>query len=71
MLAFDRRGFRLGYGAGFYDRTLERVRASKPVLAVGLAYAGQEMGRVPVGPHDEPLDWVVTELGATRLTEDR
>jgi 5-formyltetrahydrofolate cyclo-ligase len=67
MLAFDRRGFRLGYGAGFYDRTLALVRATKPVLAVGLAYAAQESDAVPVGTHDEPLDWVVTEAGATRL----
>ena len=60
MLAFDRRGYRLGYGGGFYDRTLPRLRARGPVLAVGLAYAEQEVAALPVEAHDAPLDAVVT-----------
>lgn len=61
MLAFNRDGHRLGYGGGFYDRTLAKLRASGPVFAVGLAYAGQEAHDVPVEPTDAPLDAIVTE----------
>ncbi|WP_239025012.1 5-formyltetrahydrofolate cyclo-ligase [Rhodoligotrophos defluvii] len=63
MLAFDRQGYRLGYGGGFYDRTLQRLRALKPVIAVGVAFAGQEVEAVPRGPFDQPLDWILTEAG--------
>lgn len=63
LLAFDRRGMRLGYGGGYYDRTLERLRALKPVLAIGLAFREQEMPEVPIGPHDQRLDWVLTNDG--------
>jgi 5-formyltetrahydrofolate cyclo-ligase len=66
MLAFDGAGFRLGYGGGFYDRTLSRLRAVKPVIAVGVAFAAQEMAQVPREAHDEPLDWILTEHGARR-----
>jgi 5-formyltetrahydrofolate cyclo-ligase len=65
MVAFDRLGYRLGYGGGFYDRTLEDLRARGPVTAIGFAYALQEMDRVPVEPTDQPLDLIVTEEGAT------
>ncbi|SFK07457.1 5-formyltetrahydrofolate cyclo-ligase [Celeribacter neptunius] len=61
MLAFSRDGHRLGYGGGFYDRTLEKLRAEAPVFAVGLAYAGQEARDLPVEPTDAPLDAIVTE----------
>ena len=61
LAAFDRRGHRIGYGAGFYDRTLAALRAEKEVAAVGLAYAAQEVLFVPDDAHDEPLDMVVTE----------
>jgi 5-formyltetrahydrofolate cyclo-ligase len=61
MLAFDRRGYRLGYGGGFYDRTLTRLRAMKPVTAIGVAFAAQEVDIVPHGAHDQPLDYVMTE----------
>lgn len=67
MLAFDRAGHRLGYGAGYYDRTLADLRAQGLVLAVGVAYAGQEVEAVPRGGYDEPLDWIVTEREALRL----
>lgn len=61
MLAFDRRGYRLGYGGGFYDRTLEMLRKMKPVTAIGVAYAAQEMSEVPHAAYDQPLDWIMTE----------
>lgn len=63
MVAFDARGYRLGYGGGFYDRTLEGLRAKRPTLAVGFAFAAQEVAEVPVEPTDQPLDAVVTEEG--------
>jgi 5-formyltetrahydrofolate cyclo-ligase len=65
MLAFDARGFRLGYGGGFYDRTLEGLRARGPVLAVGFAFAAQEVDAVPTDAFDQRLDAVVTEKGVT------
>lgn len=61
MLAFDRAGFRLGYGGGFYDRTLAQFRERRDILAIGIAFAGQEVDAVPRGPFDQRLDWVVTE----------
>lgn len=61
LLAFDRRGHRLGYGAGHYDRTLELLRTSGPVTAIGFAYAAQEVDEVPNEPTDQPLDLIVTE----------
>ncbi len=64
LLAFDRRGHRMGYGAGYYDRTLAALRARRPdCRAVGIAYAGQEVPRVPVGANDQPLDLIVTDEG--------
>ena len=66
LVAFDRRGFRLGYGGGFYDRTLEALRQTGPVTAIGLAYAAQEVPRVPTDAKDQPLDAVVTESGTHR-----
>lgn len=65
MLAFDARGYRLGYGGGFYDRTLELLRARGPVLAVGFAFSAQEMDAVPIDQFDQRLDAVVTEKGVT------
>jgi len=63
LLAFDRAGFRLGYGGGYYDRTLELARSQGHVTAVGLAFAAQEMAAVPHDRHDQPLDAVATEKG--------
>ena len=63
LLAFDSRGFRLGYGGGFYDRTLELLRKTKHVSVYGIAYAAQEMDQVIKGPYDQPLNGIVTELG--------
>lgn len=63
ILAFDRRGGRLGQGAGHYDRTIANLRAARPVLVIGLAYAGQEVDDIPLEPHDERLDAILTENG--------
>lgn len=65
LLAFDARGYRLGYGGGFYDRTLTSLRAKAPVLALGFAFAAQEVDEVPVDAFDQRLDGVVTEAGIT------
>jgi 5-formyltetrahydrofolate cyclo-ligase len=65
LLAFDARGYRLGYGGGFYDRTLEGLRARGPVLAVGFAFAAQEVAEVPIDATDQRLDAMVTEKGVT------
>lgn len=65
LLAFDRRGARLGQGGGHYDRIISLHRAHGAVAA-GLAYAEQEMDRVPTGPHDQPLDWVITPKEAIK-----
>jgi 5-formyltetrahydrofolate cyclo-ligase len=61
LLAFDRAGNRLGYGAGYYDLTIKRLRTLKPVTAVGIAFAMQEVPKVPTTPRDERLDLVLTE----------
>jgi 5-formyltetrahydrofolate cyclo-ligase len=60
LAAFDRAGHRLGYGAGYYDATLAALAAKRP-LAVGLAFATQEVERIPAEPHDHPLAFVITE----------
>ncbi len=64
LAAFDDRGYRIGYGGGFYDRTLAKLRAAGPVTAVGVAFAEQQVDRVPEEPHDEQLDWLLTPEGA-------
>ncbi len=61
LVAFDRNGGRLGYGGGFYDRTLEGLRAARPTLAVGFAFAAQEAQGLPLEATDQPLDALVTE----------
>ena len=66
LLAFDANGFRLGYGGGFYDRTLAKLRAKKPVVAVGVAYDEQRVDAVPVESYDQRLDWVLTPSGPLR-----
>lgn len=63
LVAFDALGHRLGYGGGYYDRTLFALRARRVVLAVGFAYAGQAMAALPVEATDAKLDLVVTERG--------
>ncbi|MFP7571199.1 5-formyltetrahydrofolate cyclo-ligase [Marivita sp. S2033] len=61
LVAFSRTGGRLGYGGGFYDRTLERLRAERPMLAIGFAYAAQEDRDLPLETTDQKLDLIVTE----------
>ncbi|MGD0334293.1 MAG: 5-formyltetrahydrofolate cyclo-ligase [Xanthobacteraceae bacterium] len=61
LLAFDRAGHRIGYGAGYYDLTLAQLRARKAVIAVGLTFAAQEVAAIPATPRDARLDLVLTE----------
>ena len=61
LVAFDRAGNRLGYGGGFYDRTLEGLRQRGGCLAIGFAYSAQEAAELPLEPTDQPLDMIVTE----------
>ena len=61
LACFDRKGHRIGYGAGYYDMTIARIRAMKPVTAIGLAFSVQEIERVPATPFDQALDLVLTE----------
>jgi 5-formyltetrahydrofolate cyclo-ligase len=67
LLSFDRLGYRLGYGGGFYDRTLERLRSRGATLAVGFAFAAQEVDAVPIEPTDQRLDAILTETGLIPL----
>jgi 5-formyltetrahydrofolate cyclo-ligase len=69
LLAFDRAGHRIGYGAGYYDMTIAKLRARKKVTAVGIAFAAQEVAKVPATPRDERLDLVLTEREAIDLRD--
>ena len=71
LLAFDASGMRIGYGGGYYDRTIPAIRKRKALVTVGLGYALQEVSRVPTDPYDQRLDWIVTELSARQFTERR
>lgn len=64
LLAFDRRGNRLGYGAGYYDAALRKLRADGLLIAIGVAFDEQEVREVPREPQDEPLDTVLTPARA-------
>jgi 5-formyltetrahydrofolate cyclo-ligase len=66
LLAFDPAGYRLGYGGGFYDRTLAELRARQPVIAIGLAFDEQRVDAVPHVDYDQRLDWVLTPSGPLR-----
>ena len=61
LAAFDRTGHRIGYGAGYYDMTIRGLRAKKPVIAIGIGFAAQEIPKVPATERDERLDLVLTE----------
>lgn len=67
LVGFDAQGGRLGYGGGFYDRTLQQLRARGPVTAIGFAYDAQECAELPQEPTDQPLDLIVTPSGLRRL----
>ncbi|MGE0564279.1 MAG: 5-formyltetrahydrofolate cyclo-ligase [Pseudolabrys sp.] len=68
LAAFDRRGHRIGYGAGYYDMTIGALRAKKAVTAIGLAFAAQEIERVPDTERDQRLDFVLTEREVIRIS---
>ena len=68
LLAFDVQGYRLGYGGGFYDRSLQNLRAKKPVIAVGIGYDELRIDAVPHLDYDERLDWVLTPSGPLRCS---
>jgi 5-formyltetrahydrofolate cyclo-ligase len=67
LLAFDGEGYRLGYGGGYYDRTMEALgnTADASPLFIGVAYSMQEVEQVPTNAHDAPLDGILTELGVS------
>ncbi len=68
LLAFDRKGIRLGYGGGYYDLTISELRAGKNVIVAGLAYAGQAcLFDLPREEHDEKMDWIITPVQAYRF----
>lgn len=60
LMAFDRHGYRIGYGTGYYDETLKHARRFRSITAVGFAFDGQLVEEIPRQAHDEPLDWIVT-----------
>lgn len=68
LVAFDRKGGRLGYGGGFYDRTLEGLRAKRPTLAIGFAFSAQEADDLPLEATDQPLDLIVTEAEVIEMS---
>ena len=65
LAAFDRRGYRIGYGKGYYDRALSELG---PTISIGIGYAAQEIDAVPDEPHDRRLDWIVTERETLRCS---
>lgn len=67
LLAFNAAGYRLGYGGGYYDRTLEVSRRDRTVIAIGLAFDQQETDDLAVDPWDQPLDWLLTPSGPRRF----
>ena len=69
LLAFDARGYRVGYGGGFYDRTIAGLKALKPVVTIGLAFDEQRVDAVPHVDYDQPLDWVLTPAGPIRCQQ--
>jgi 5-formyltetrahydrofolate cyclo-ligase len=71
LLAFDRAGYRLGYGGGYYDRSLDKLRAEGHAIAIGAAWAAQEVPAVPHDRHDQPLDWMLTEREIFQIAEAR
>lgn len=68
LLAFDEAGFRLGYGGGFYDRSLAEIRAAKQVITIGIAFDEQRVDAVPRDAYDQRLDWILTPSGAHKFS---
>ncbi len=71
LLAFDRRGYRLGYGGGYFDRTLRWLRQAGAVTAIGIGFAAQQVREVPTGATDQRLDGILTEAGPIPLDTTR
>jgi 5-formyltetrahydrofolate cyclo-ligase len=71
LLGFDGQGGRLGFGGGYYDATLEHLRRTCVVLAGGLAFACQKIDTIPLEPHDQKLDFVITEAELLDFHTDR
>lgn len=69
LLAFDLTGRRLGYGAGYYDGTLAGLRAKRRIVAIGVAFDEQRVEAVPSEPHDQRLDWLLTQAGPYRCPD--
>ncbi len=70
LIAYDQTGHRLGYGAGYYDRTVQALRAQRQIIAIGLAYDEQEIDAVPIGSHDQRLDAIMTDRRALWFNPD-
>ncbi len=68
LLAFDDTGQRIGYGRGFYDRTISALRGKKSITTIGIAFDEQRVESVPCDDKDEPLDWILTPSGPTRCS---
>jgi len=64
LVAFDAAGYRLGYGGGYFDRTIASLASATPPLTIGVGFAASAVTTIHPGPHDIPPDWIVTELGA-------
>ncbi|MFD2252389.1 5-formyltetrahydrofolate cyclo-ligase [Pseudochelatococcus lubricantis] len=69
LSAFDRRGNRLGYGQGNYDKAISRLSAKRPLITIGVAFDVQEIGEIPAEPHDRPLDAIVTQVQSITITK--
>jgi 5-formyltetrahydrofolate cyclo-ligase len=67
LLGFDGEGYRLGQGGGYYDRTLAKLRSQRPTIAVGIGYSVLRREWLPHGPHDQRMDWILTEDGLERM----
>ena len=61
LLAFDRHKFRLGYGGGYYDRYIQKIKNIKKILTIGMAFSFQEVAKLPINKYDKKLDFVFTE----------
>ena len=67
LLGFDKVGTRIGYGKGHYDKALEALREDGRVFACGVGFYGQMLDELPAEPHDQPLDWAMTERGSVPI----
>jgi 5-formyltetrahydrofolate cyclo-ligase len=70
LVAFDKTGHRLGYGAGYYDRTVSVLRAQRSILTIGVGYDEQEIDAVPAGSHDQKLDGLITDKRVVWFNSD-